>query len=174
MQHTTNYNLKKPEGTDNIAISDLNGNADTIDAALKAASDAAASKYTKPSVGIPESDLSSVVRSKLNAGGTTFIRCETPFFIQGATLSNFTIDGVAATENEAGAAIFETDNIVIYVTETNVDGAGTHGLQVLRLNDKYGDTISFANYGYSGNMFLIAVDKIDETTFSFDTIVQSV
>ena len=35
MKYTTNYNLKKPEATDFAAISDLNANADTIDAEIK-------------------------------------------------------------------------------------------------------------------------------------------
>ena len=34
MNYTTNYNLKKPEDNDNVLISDLNGNADAVDAAL--------------------------------------------------------------------------------------------------------------------------------------------
>ena len=36
MNYTTNYNLKKPEDNDNVLISDLNGNADAVDAALHA------------------------------------------------------------------------------------------------------------------------------------------
>lgn len=36
MKYTTNYNLKKPEDNDNVLISDLNGNADAVDAALHA------------------------------------------------------------------------------------------------------------------------------------------
>ncbi len=42
MQTTTNYGLKKPDLTDNVKISDLNENADVIDAALKAQADAVA------------------------------------------------------------------------------------------------------------------------------------
>lgn len=34
MQYTTNFNLKKPDGTDTLNIGDLNDNADAIDAAL--------------------------------------------------------------------------------------------------------------------------------------------
>lgn len=34
MQYTTNYNLKKPEGTDPVLVGDLNDNSDTIDGAL--------------------------------------------------------------------------------------------------------------------------------------------
>ena len=33
--YTSNYNLKKPAGTENININDINGNMDTIDTALK-------------------------------------------------------------------------------------------------------------------------------------------
>lgn len=36
MKYTTNYNLKKPDDNDNVLISDLNGNADAVDAALHA------------------------------------------------------------------------------------------------------------------------------------------
>ncbi len=35
MQSTTNYNLNKPENTDEIKISDLNENFDKIDTELK-------------------------------------------------------------------------------------------------------------------------------------------
>ena len=35
MQYTTNYNLKKPEGTDPVLVGDLNDNSDTIDGALE-------------------------------------------------------------------------------------------------------------------------------------------
>jgi len=42
MQYTANYNLKKPDLTDNVKVSDLNENADVIDAALKAQADALA------------------------------------------------------------------------------------------------------------------------------------
>lgn len=34
MQYTTNYNLKKPEGTDPVLVGDLNDNSDIIDTAL--------------------------------------------------------------------------------------------------------------------------------------------
>lgn len=34
MKYTSNYNLKKPDGTDNVFIDDLNGNMDLIDVAL--------------------------------------------------------------------------------------------------------------------------------------------
>lgn len=40
MQHTKHYSLNKPEGTDYAKIIALNDNADKIDAALKALSDA--------------------------------------------------------------------------------------------------------------------------------------
>lgn len=40
--YTTNYNLKKPEGTDFYNIADFNGNADILDAALKTVADNAA------------------------------------------------------------------------------------------------------------------------------------
>lgn len=36
MKETTYYNLKKPDDNDNVLISDLNGNADAVDAALHA------------------------------------------------------------------------------------------------------------------------------------------
>lgn len=39
MEHTTNYNLNKPEETDNVNISDLNENADILDGVLKALQD---------------------------------------------------------------------------------------------------------------------------------------
>jgi len=42
MQETTNYGLKKPDLTDNVKVSDLNDNADVIDAALKDQADALA------------------------------------------------------------------------------------------------------------------------------------
>lgn len=35
MKYTTNYTLKKPEGTDKVNIQDFNDNADTIDAKIK-------------------------------------------------------------------------------------------------------------------------------------------
>ena len=35
MKYTTNYTLKKPEGTDKVSIQDFNDNADTIDAKIK-------------------------------------------------------------------------------------------------------------------------------------------
>lgn len=41
MQYTTNYSLKKPDGSDNVNIGDLNYNADQIDAKLKEAMDKA-------------------------------------------------------------------------------------------------------------------------------------
>lgn len=34
MKYSTNYNLKKPEATDLVSISDLNENADTIDSVV--------------------------------------------------------------------------------------------------------------------------------------------
>ena len=34
MEYTTNLNLKKPEGTNPAAVSDLNDNMDTLDAAI--------------------------------------------------------------------------------------------------------------------------------------------
>ena len=34
MQYTTNYKLKKPEGTDPVLVGDLNDNSDIIDTAL--------------------------------------------------------------------------------------------------------------------------------------------
>ncbi|OPX87013.1 MAG: hypothetical protein A4E53_02668 [Pelotomaculum sp. PtaB.Bin104] len=42
MQTTTNYGLKKPELTDNVKVSDLNDNADAIDAQMKSNADAIA------------------------------------------------------------------------------------------------------------------------------------
>lgn len=42
MEYTTNYNLKKPEGTDPVLVGDLNDNADIIDTALE-------SKINEPS-----------------------------------------------------------------------------------------------------------------------------
>ena len=42
MQHTTNYNLNKFEAADRVTRDGFNQNADRIDAAIKAASDAAA------------------------------------------------------------------------------------------------------------------------------------
>ena len=35
MEYTTNYNLKKPEGTDPVLVGDLNDNSDIIDTALE-------------------------------------------------------------------------------------------------------------------------------------------
>ncbi|PKB52298.1 hypothetical protein CRH03_25290 [Clostridium sp. HMb25] len=35
MQYTTNYNLKKPEGSDPVNIQDFNDNADSLDTELK-------------------------------------------------------------------------------------------------------------------------------------------
>ena len=37
--YTTNLNLKKPSGSENVAISDINGNMDTIDSAVGALQD---------------------------------------------------------------------------------------------------------------------------------------
>lgn len=48
MTNTTYYNLKKPEDSDNVLISDLNGNADAIDQALHGLDNGKASK-AKPS-----------------------------------------------------------------------------------------------------------------------------
>lgn len=39
MQYTSNYNLKKPDGTDNVDIQDFNDNAQIVDAALTPAAD---------------------------------------------------------------------------------------------------------------------------------------
>ncbi len=39
MQLTPNYNLKKPEGTDQVDIQDFNDNADIMDAELKKKAD---------------------------------------------------------------------------------------------------------------------------------------
>ena len=56
MKYTTNYNLKKPEGTDIVNIDDLNENADIIDQKLKEledgvnATEAAAKAYTDQKV----------------------------------------------------------------------------------------------------------------------------
>ncbi len=44
--YTTNYNLKKPEGTDFINVQDLNDNADKIDTAIKASESAGIAKVT--------------------------------------------------------------------------------------------------------------------------------
>ncbi|MGE4214836.1 MAG: hypothetical protein AB7E42_08685 [Anaerotignaceae bacterium] len=49
--YTTNYNLKKPEGTDFINIQDLNDNADIIDREIKAASSSGMAKVTGAKVG---------------------------------------------------------------------------------------------------------------------------
>ncbi len=46
MQHTANYGLKKPMGTDVVNIADLNDNADIIDQQLKENSDAVDTKET--------------------------------------------------------------------------------------------------------------------------------
>jgi hypothetical protein len=46
MKHTNNYNLKKPEGTDPVKISDLNDNMDIVDDVLKANADNIATKET--------------------------------------------------------------------------------------------------------------------------------
>lgn len=43
MKYSTNYNLKKPELTDNAKIEDINENTETIDAKLKENADAVAS-----------------------------------------------------------------------------------------------------------------------------------
>lgn len=56
MKYTTNYNLKKPEGSDIVNIDDLNENADIIDQKLKEleddvnATEAAAKVYTDQKV----------------------------------------------------------------------------------------------------------------------------
>lgn len=49
--YTTNYNLKKPEGTDFINVQDLNENADKIDAGIKAAASSGMAKITGAGLG---------------------------------------------------------------------------------------------------------------------------
>lgn len=59
MQNTTNLNLKKPDQTDYVNISDINDNMDVIDAAL-------VKKYEKPVTGVPKIDLAQSVQDSLN------------------------------------------------------------------------------------------------------------
>jgi hypothetical protein len=49
--YTTNYKLKKPEGTDFISVQDLNDNADIIDREIKAAASAGMSKVAGATTG---------------------------------------------------------------------------------------------------------------------------
>lgn len=49
--YTTNYNLKKPDRVDFIAIQVLNANADIIDAGIKAAASAGVAKVTGATAG---------------------------------------------------------------------------------------------------------------------------
>lgn len=44
--YTTNYNLKKPDGTDFIYVQDLNDNADIIDREIKVAASSGIAKVT--------------------------------------------------------------------------------------------------------------------------------
>lgn len=63
MQNTTNLNLKKPDQTDYVNISDINDNMDVIDAAL-------VKKYEKPLTGVPKTDLAQSVQDSLNKANT--------------------------------------------------------------------------------------------------------
>ena len=63
MQNTTNLNLKKPDQTDYVNISDINDNMDVIDAAL-------VEKYEKPSTGVPKTDLAQNVQTSLEKADT--------------------------------------------------------------------------------------------------------
>jgi len=48
LKYTTNYGLKKPEGTDTVNIDDLNYNADIIDMQLKNNTDTITQHITDP------------------------------------------------------------------------------------------------------------------------------
>lgn len=51
MNYTTNYNLKKPAGSDVINVQDLNDNADLIDSAIKDAESSGIAKLTTAKAG---------------------------------------------------------------------------------------------------------------------------
>ena len=57
MQTTTNFGLKKPEGTDYINVNDLNENADKIDTELKSHADSLAEVSTHLADKANKSDL---------------------------------------------------------------------------------------------------------------------
>lgn len=67
MQKTTNYNLKKPESTDYVNISDLNDNADIVDEELKKNADALTSHQADNTIHITQQE-----RKKWNDAATQF------------------------------------------------------------------------------------------------------
>lgn len=59
MNNTTNYNLKKPETTDNVKIQDINDNMDAIDTQLKANANNIATKANSADLTILQNDVAS-------------------------------------------------------------------------------------------------------------------
>ena len=105
--YTTNLNLKKPAGSENVAIGDINGNMDTIDTAYGALNSHIAKYGCKDNItgfssfsGEYYADVT--ISHGVGATPTAFI--VTPYQ-NGATPSNYITNVSVVTLNENGAIV---------------------------------------------------------------------
>ena len=97
MKYTSNYNLKKPEGSDTVNIDDLNDNFDVIDQALKNHEDDLASKETPAGAQAKAEAAAGVVRAELDAHKTENASTSQKGHVQLSTSTTSTSTSLAAT-----------------------------------------------------------------------------
>lgn len=111
MQTTTNFGLKKPEGTDYINVNDLNENADKIDTELKSHADSIAE------IGTHLADYTQHVEdeSAHGIGNKSLLETTEKATIVGAVNELFT--NVSDGKSLVGGAITGIDNSVVIPTD---------------------------------------------------------
>jgi len=193
MNYTTHYNLKKPAGTDNIAISDFNDNADALDTAVYAkyakpasgipATDlatavqttlsAVAGKYVKPATGIPASDLATDVQEKLSQIDT-ILECSTvnnqPDFIDDESCK---INNESTTITEFGALVYADRYEEIILNNRSTSKKDTY-TKIAHTPQSQGqvETITFACIHNDGTITFFDVQHTGANSYYFSEITK--
>lgn len=132
MKTTSNLGLKKPEGTDIVDISDLNGNMDTLDTAVKSLQDQAAASVPLTQKGAASGVASLDASAKLPAGqlpssAVQATTADVTYYVRtdGSDGNNGLANTAAGAFKTIGKAISMVPLVVNHVVTINV-AAGTY------------------------------------------------
>ena len=129
MTYTTNYNLKKPDTTDLVKVSDLNDNADAIDAALAGKQD----KIFEQVLELEVDWVAAAIGSNIFGNGTEVLLLGDQI-TSGGLLYNAVVVGLDVKINGTWANIFsaaylnDADFILINKPCTMIDAGDTYTL----------------------------------------------